>query len=51
MAALARPGGTLKYEFLFPGFPGSTGVQMLMHSSVYAYWGWYWLLRFTGISH
>jgi len=34
-----KTGRTLKYEFV----PRRVHwVQMLMHSSVYAYWGWYW---------
>lgn len=36
---VARTGRTLTYEF----FPRPVHwVQMIMHSSVYAYWGWYW---------
>ncbi len=36
---LARTGRTLTFEFV----PRRVHwVQMLMHSSVYAYWGWYW---------
>ncbi len=36
---VARTGRTLKYEFV----PRRVHwVQMIMHSSVYAYWGWYW---------
>src|SRR5690349_14661329 len=34
-----RSGRTLTYEFV----PRRVHwVQMIMHSSVYAYWGWYW---------
>src|SRR6187399_198665 len=36
---VVRTGRTLTYEFV----PRRVHwVQMLMHSSVYAYWGWYW---------
>ena len=36
---VARSGRTLKYEFV----PRRVHwVQMVMHSSVFAYWGWYW---------
>ena len=34
-----RTGRTLTYEF---GPRRVHWVQMIMHSSVYAYWGWYW---------
>jgi hypothetical protein len=37
--SVARTGRALKYEFV----PRRVHwVQMIMHSSVYAYWGWYW---------
>ncbi len=37
--SIARTGRTLTYEFV----PRRVHwVQMIMHSSVYAYWGWYW---------
>ena len=37
--SLVRTGRTLTYEFV----PRRVHwVQMIMHSSVYAYWGWYW---------
>lgn len=37
--SVARTGRTLTYEFV----PRRVHwVQMIMHSSVYAYWGWYW---------
>jgi TPR repeat protein len=37
--SVARTGRALTYEFV----PRRVHwVQMLMHSSVYAYWGWYW---------
>ena len=37
--SVRRNGRTLTYEFV----PRRVHwVQMLMHSSVYAYWGWYW---------
>src|SRR5438132_1046302 len=36
---VVRAGRTLTYEFV----PRRVHwVQMIMHSSVYAYWGWYW---------
>jgi hypothetical protein len=36
---VARSGRTLTYQFV----PRQVHwVQMIMHSSVYAYWGWYW---------
>jgi Sel1 repeat-containing protein len=36
---VSRSGRTLTYEFL----PRKVHyVQLLMHSSIYAYWGWYW---------
>lgn len=36
---MVRAGRTLTYEFV----PRRVHwVQMIMHSSVYAYWGWYW---------
>lgn len=36
---VSRSGRALTYEF----FPRRVHwVQMIMHSSVYAYWGWYW---------
>ncbi|HEY4361140.1 MAG TPA: hypothetical protein VGN17_09235 [Bryobacteraceae bacterium] len=37
--SVSRSGRTLAYEFV----PRRVHwVQMIMHSSVYAYWGWYW---------
>jgi hypothetical protein len=37
--SVVRTGRTLTYEFV----PRRVHwVQMIMHSSVYAYWGWYW---------
>ena len=37
--SVTRSGRTLTYEFV----PRRVHwVQMIMHSSVYAYWGWYW---------
>ncbi len=37
--SVARSGRTLTYQFV----PRQVHwVQMIMHSSVYAYWGWYW---------
>lgn len=37
--SVARTGRTLTYEFV----PRQVHwVQMIMHSSVFAYWGWYW---------
>ncbi len=37
--SVARSGRTLTYEFV----PRQVHwVQMIMHSCVYAYWGWYW---------
>ena len=38
-ASVARTGRALTYEFVLRRVHW---VQMIMHSCVYAYWGWYW---------